>query len=69
LDEATSHVDLETDKRMQAIMEDAFSACTVIFVTHRLETVSMADIALEVDEGKIARVRKRDPVSKAWVES
>ena len=69
LDEVTSQVDLETDKRMQAVMEESFSACTVIIVTHRLETVNMAEIALEMDDGKISRVRKRDPVSKAWIES
>ncbi|KAK3190502.1 hypothetical protein K4F52_003523, partial [Lecanicillium sp. MT-2017a] len=61
-------VDIEMDKRMQAVMQEAFSACTVIIITHRLETVSMAELALEIQEGKVAQVLERDPESKEWAE-
>jgi ABC-type multidrug transport system fused ATPase/permease subunit len=36
LDEATSNVDLETDKLMQSLIRERFKEATVIAVAHRL---------------------------------
>lgn len=53
VDEATSSVDGETDKRMQEVMNEAFAKCTVLTIAHRLETLSNADVLLELNAGKV----------------
>jgi len=55
MDEATSSVDIETDKEMQAVMNKAFSECTVITVAHRLETIQYVDVVLELENGKLIK--------------
>jgi len=55
MDEATSSVDIETDKEMQAVMNKAFSECTVITVAHRLETIQNVDVVLELENGKLIK--------------
>ena len=56
LDEATSALDLETEKLiMNAIVELKKSDLTIIAVTHRLDTLKMADRVLVVDNGCIVK--------------
>lgn len=55
VDEATSSVDIDTDREMQAVMSEAFSSCTVITVAHRLETIRDVDVVLELDDGRLVR--------------
>lgn len=52
VDEATSSVDDETDRRMQTLMSDAFSECTVITVAHRLNTIKHADMTVGLEDGR-----------------
>ncbi|OJD32507.1 abc transporter family protein [Diplodia corticola] len=55
-DEATSSVDLETDRRIQAAMADAFRGKTVVTIAHRLRTVLGFDRVVVMDRGSIAEV-------------
>jgi ATP-binding cassette subfamily B protein len=54
LDEATSSVDSESERRIERAMEVLFSGRTSIIVAHRLSTVRYADDILVVDGGRIA---------------
>ncbi len=53
LDEATSNVDAETDRVMQAIVRDEFRNHTVITVAHRLDTVMDSDVVLVLSGGRL----------------
>lgn len=53
MDEATSKMDAETDRRIQAVMAEAFEHNTVITVAHRLHAVENSDIVFEMQSGRI----------------
>jgi ATP-binding cassette, subfamily C (CFTR/MRP), member 1 len=59
VDEATSSVDVDTDREMQKVMTKAFSECTVITVAHRLETIRNVDVVLELENGKLIKQEER----------
>ncbi|KAH8198816.1 hypothetical protein TruAng_007039 [Truncatella angustata] len=59
MDEATSSVDMDTDREMQAVMTRAFSECTVITVAHRFETLQDVDLVLELENGRLVRREER----------
>jgi ABC-type multidrug transport system fused ATPase/permease subunit len=39
LDEATSYVDSKTDKKVQSVIRNRFSNCTVLTISQRLDTI------------------------------
>jgi ABC-type multidrug transport system fused ATPase/permease subunit len=53
LDEATSSVDAESERRIERAMDVLFSGRTSVIVAHRLSTVRHADEILVVDGGRI----------------
>jgi len=53
LDEATSSVDAESERRIERAMDVLFSGRTSVIVAHRLSTVRYADEILVVDDGRI----------------
>ena len=53
LDEATSSVDAESERRIERAMDVLFSGRTSVIVAHRLGTVRYADEILVVDAGRI----------------
>jgi ATP-binding cassette subfamily B protein len=52
-DEATSHLDTETEKAIQATLQTALAGKTVILVAHRLSTVKDADLIYVLHKGKV----------------
>ncbi|CAF2642751.1 unnamed protein product [Rotaria sp. Silwood2] len=53
IDEATAHVDQETDDLVHAIIRNKFQDRTVLTIAHRLNTVVKLDRVLVLDRGKI----------------
>ncbi|MGL5860558.1 MAG: ABC transporter ATP-binding protein, partial [Phycicoccus sp.] len=53
LDEATAHLDSESEQALQAALDNALRDRTALVIAHRLSTVRHADEILVVDEGRI----------------
>jgi ATP-binding cassette subfamily B protein len=53
LDEATAHLDSETEQLIQQALAEALSGRTSIVIAHRLSTIQAADEILVIDEGAI----------------
>lgn len=53
LDEATSHIDTETEQVIQKAMEVVMSGRTSFIIAHRLSTIQTADLILVLDHGRI----------------
>jgi len=54
LDEATSSLDLEVERQVQAAMNRAMKGRTSFIIAHRLSTVRNADRIIVLDQGRIA---------------
>ncbi len=53
LDEATAHLDSESEQALQRALDEALRDRTALVIAHRLSTVRHADLILVVDEGRI----------------
>jgi len=56
LDEATSHLDTESELLVQRALGNLITGRTVIVIAHRLSTVRRADKIVVVDQGRISEV-------------
>ncbi len=55
LDEATAHLDSESEAAVQRALDSALAGRTSLVIAHRLSTVRNADAILVVDEGRIVQ--------------
>jgi ATP-binding cassette subfamily B protein len=53
LDEATAHLDSESEAAVQRALEQTLSGRTAIVIAHRLSTVRAADLIAVIDEGRV----------------
>jgi ATP-binding cassette subfamily B protein len=53
LDEATAHLDSESEAAVQQALRTALSSRTSLVIAHRLSTVRDADLVLVIDKGRI----------------
>jgi ATP-binding cassette, subfamily C, bacterial len=53
LDEATSSLDSENEKRIERAIEDLHHTTTMLVITHRLSTIRNADVIHVMEEGRI----------------
>ena len=64
LDEATANIDIVTEQKIQALISEEFSSCTVITIAHRLQTIIESDKVLVLGEGKVLEFDKPDELLK-----
>jgi len=55
LDEATAHLDAESEAAVQRALDQTMSARTSLVIAHRLSTIRNADQILVVDEGRVVQ--------------
>lgn len=53
LDEATAHLDSESEAAVQAALANALAGRTSLVIAHRLSTIRNADLILVLDDGRI----------------
>ncbi|MDY7567731.1 lipid A export permease/ATP-binding protein MsbA [Pseudomonas sp. RTC3] len=53
LDEATSALDTESERHIQAALDQAMKGRTTLVIAHRLSTIEKADLILVMDKGQI----------------
>ncbi len=55
LDEATAHLDSESEVAVQRALDEALEGRTSLVIAHRLSTVRSADLILVVDQGRVVQ--------------
>ena len=53
LDEATSSLDVPTERAVQEALETVLTDRTALIIAHRLSTVLIADRVLVIDDGRV----------------
>ncbi len=53
LDEATSNLDSENERRIQSAIEELHGSMTILIITHRLFTIRSADIIYVLEQGRL----------------
>ncbi len=64
LDEATSHLDTESEREVQRALENAMKGRTVFVIAHRLSTIQNADRIFVMQEGRIVQQGTNDSLLK-----
>jgi ATP-binding cassette subfamily B protein len=55
LDEATAHLDSESEVAVQRALDQALEGRTSLVIAHRLSTVRNADLILVIDDGRVVQ--------------
>ena len=64
LDEATSHLDTESEREVQRALENLMEGRTVLVIAHRLSTIQRATKILVLDEGRIVQMGTNESLLK-----
>ena len=56
LDEATSALDTESERRIQAALDQLVHTRTTLVIAHRLSTIEQADLIVVLHEGRVAEL-------------
>ena len=64
LDEATSQVDSESERRIQAAIEDVTRDRTTFIIAHRFSTIARADLVVVLNEGRVVGLGRHDELSE-----
>ena len=65
LDEATAHLDSETEVLIQQALDSALAGRTSLVIAHRLSTIQAADQILVLDGGRIVERGTHDELATA----
>lgn len=60
LDEFTSAMDAATEARVRAALQTRLAGKTVLMVAHRTAMLEVCDVVVEIDNGRVVSVVKRD---------
>jgi ATP-binding cassette subfamily B protein len=64
-DDSLSAVDTETDARIRRSLESRFGSASIILISHRITTLSKADMILVLDDGRIVEQGTHKELSRA----
>ena len=64
MDEATSALDYETERKVCDNLHGKLVDQTVFFITHRLSTISQADVIVMMHQGAIVEIGSHDELMK-----
>jgi ATP-binding cassette subfamily B protein len=65
LDEATAHLDSESEAAVQRALSTALEGRTSLVIAHRLSTIREADTILVVDEGRVVQQGRHEELLEA----
>ncbi|MGH9213130.1 MAG: ABC transporter ATP-binding protein [Acidimicrobiales bacterium] len=65
LDEATAHLDSESEAAVQAALGEALAGRTALVIAHRLSTIRAADLILVVEDGQVVERGTHDELLAA----
>ena len=64
-DDSLSAVDTETDARIRKSLESRFGSASIILISHRITTLSKADLIIVLDDGRIAEQGTHEELCRA----